>query len=210
MAKSTRRAANATSSPKASAPPGSLALRLINTESLDRGKPHDNLPSPDTLARWWAESCARYPDEGGDTGAPIAWTDESLAEVKALRMALRALLTRVVEQGTVEEEDLTALNGFLALGYPALAPAGQGTVKAVMRARDPRSDAVLAPIALSALRLFTEADWSRLHQCQHERCIVFFYDTTKNGTRRWCSPSCMNRARSIQHYRATKEAAARE
>lgn len=205
MAKSTQRAASV-----AAAPPGSLALRLINTESLDRGKRHDNLPTPDALMRWWAESCARYPDEGGDAGAPVAWTEESLAEVKALRAVLRALLTRVVEQGAVTEEDISPLNAFLALGYPALARTAQGAVNVVMRPRDPARGSVLAPIALSALRLFTEADWSRLHQCQHERCIVFFYDTTKSGTRRWCSPSCMNRARSSQHYRATKEAAARE
>lgn len=141
--------------------------------------------------------------------APVAWTDETLAAVKALRMTLRALLTRVVEQGAVDEEDLAALNEFLALGYAALARTGQGSVKAVMRPRDPERGSVLAPITLSALRLFTEADWSRLHQCQHERCIVFFYDTTKSGTRRWCSPACMNRARSSQHYRATRQAAAR-
>jgi predicted RNA-binding Zn ribbon-like protein len=66
------------------------------------------------------------------------------------------------------------------------------------------------PIARSALHLFTEADWRRLHQCKHDRCIVFFYDTTKSGTRRWCSPGCMNRARSIQHYRLTRKAPARQ
>jgi predicted RNA-binding Zn ribbon-like protein len=31
--------------------------------------------------------------------------------------------------------------------------------------------------------------------------VLLFYDTTKSGTRRWCSTSCMNRARSSRRYR---------
>jgi predicted RNA-binding Zn ribbon-like protein len=190
--------------------PGALALELINTEMLDRGKKRDALSSPYDLARWWAATCQRYPDqcviEGA--GAPIAWTSELLDAVQALRMALRTLLTHVVEQHVVAQEDLKPVNEILALGYSALERTGQGTVKAVMHLRDPEQGSVLVPIARSALQLFTESDWRRLHQCKHDRCIVFFYDTTKSGTRRWCSPGCMNRARSIQHYQRTKKEAA--
>ena len=191
---------------------GALALELINTETLDRGKKHDALSSPEALARWWAKTCERYPDQCVIAGAEasIAWTSGLLEAIKALRMALRTLATRVVEQQAVEEEDLKPVNAVLALGYSALERTGQGTVKAVMRLRDPEQGSILAPIARSALQLFTEADWRRLHQCKHDRCIVFFYDTTKSGTRRWCSPACMNRARSIQHYYLTRKAAAQE
>lgn len=191
---------------------GALALELINTETLDRGKKRDELSSPDALARWWAEVCEHSPDECATAGADelIAWTSELLAAVKALRMALRTLLTQVVEQQAVAEEDLQPLNAILALGYAALERTGQGKMKAVMHLRDSEQGKVLVPIARSALRLFTETDWRRFHQCRHDRCIVFFYDTTKSGTRRWCSPACMNRARSIQHYQLTKKAAAQE
>ena len=79
-----------------------------------------------------------------------------------------------------------------------------------MRLRDPEKGSVLVPIALSALRLFTESDWRRLHQCKNDRCILFFYDTTKNGARRWCSPDCMNRARSIHQYQLAKKKASVE
>jgi len=113
----------------------------------------------------------------------------------------------VVERHAVEEEDLQPVNEILALGYPALERTGRGNVKAVMRLRDPEKGGVVVPIALSALRLFTESDWRRLHQCKNDRCIVFFYDITKSGTRRWCSPGCMNRARSIRQYQLTKKGA---
>ena len=184
-----------------------LALKLINTETLDRGKRRDALASPKALAHWWEEACKQYPNECfiERAGGPVAWTSELLEAVKTLRAALRTLLTHVVEWHAAEQEDLKPINEILSMGYSALERTEQGSVTAAMHLRDPEQGNVLVPIALSALRLFTESDWRRLHQCKHDRCIVFFYDTTKSGTRRWCSPACMNRARSIQHYRLTKK-----
>ena len=31
-----------------------------------------------------------------------------------------------------------------------------------------------------------------------------FYDMTRSATRQWCSTACMNRARSLHHYRQAK------
>lgn len=191
---------------------GALALKLINTETLDRGKQHDALSSPEALARWWAALCQDYPDQCllAGAGEPIVWASDLLEAIKALRRALRTLITQMVEEQAVEEEDLQPVNALLALSYSTLERTEEGTVKVVLQLRDPEQGRVLLPIAHSALQLFTEADWRRLHQCRHDRCIVFFYDTTKSGTRRWCSPGCMNRAHSFQHYHQTKKAAARE
>ncbi|HEY7092059.1 MAG TPA: ABATE domain-containing protein [Ktedonobacterales bacterium] len=183
-------------------------MDLINTEVMDRGKPRDTLPSPETLARWWEAACKRYPDQCAIEGVDetLNWTSELFDAVLELRKALRTLITQVVESGAVEEEALRPVNTILALGYSAIERTGEGNVKPVMRLRDPEQGSVLVPIALSALRLFTESDWRRLHQCKNDRCILFFYDTTKNGARRWCSADCMNRARSIHQYQLAKKA----
>ena len=212
MTKATRRAKEPHASPSAHgavALRGALALDLINTEVMDRGKKRDTLPSPEALARWWEAACKRYPDQCVSERADetINWTSELFDAVLELRRALRMLITHVVERGAVEEENLKPLNAILALGYSAIERTGDGNVKPVMRLRDPEKGSVLVPIALSALRLFTESDWRRLHQCKNDRCILFFYDTTKNGARRWCSPDCMNRARSIQQYHLIKKGA---
>jgi predicted RNA-binding Zn ribbon-like protein len=186
---------------------GGLALDLINTEMLSRGKKHDALSTPAALAYWWGDACRQYPDECVVEGArePTTWTREMLDAVKALRTALRALLAQVVEQHAIVEEDLKPVNDILAQGYSALARTTQGGVRAIMHQRDPEKSSLLFPIALSALHLFTECDWQRLHQCKSDRCILYFYDTTKSGTRRWCSPGCMNRARSIHQYQLSKK-----
>jgi hypothetical protein len=64
------------------APPldGSLALELINTEVMERGKRHDVLTTPEVLARWWAEVCELYPEQCAVEGAlaPTAWTSQQL------------------------------------------------------------------------------------------------------------------------------------
>jgi len=188
---------------------GSLALDLVNTEMIVRGKKRDVLSSPEALARWWEEARKQHPDsaEVKGVGEPIAWNSELLDAVKMLRMTLRTLSTHLVEQHAVEEGDLELLNGVLALGYPSLERTAQGNVRLVTRLGDEQKGQVLLPIALSAVRLFTQFDWQRLHRCKNDRCILFFYDTTKSGTRHWCCPGCMNRFRSIQHYKVTKKPA---
>ena len=40
----------------------------------------------------------------------------------------------------------------------------------------------------------------RIRQCAHPDCVLFFYDTSKNGTRRWHSmATCGNRAKAARH-----------
>lgn len=41
----------------------------------------------------------------------------------------------------------------------------------------------------------------RIRQCAHPDCVLFFYDTSKNGTRRWHSmATCGNRTKAARHY----------
>jgi predicted RNA-binding Zn ribbon-like protein len=52
-------------------------------------------------------------------------------------------------------------------------------------------------------------DLSRLRQCHSHhihRCILLFYDTTKSGTRQWCSTACLDRERSARRYEEKKRA----
>ncbi|ORT61752.1 hypothetical protein BKD26_01615 [Streptomyces sp. CB03238] len=47
----------------------------------------------------------------------------------------------------------------------------------------------------------------RIRACAHEACVLHFFDTSRNGTRRWCSMAvCGNRAKASRHYARTKEA----
>jgi len=186
---------------------GVLALDFVNTEVVVRGKRYDLFATPEDVADWWQQAITHYPDEGqvkAETPA-IVWSAQLLERIKWVRAAIRTLCTNLVERQLLDGEALTTLNTILAMGYPALAAASGQEMVAVYRTRQDDQAAVLLPLALSALHLFTQAEQHRLHTCKNERCILFFYDTTKSATRQWCSLECMNRARSLQHYRHVKE-----
>jgi predicted RNA-binding Zn ribbon-like protein len=97
------------------------------------------------------------------------------------------------------------LNDVLRTGYASLDFSRQGDVTPVFHTSDPRKGPILVPIALSALDLIQTGERKRLHECENDRCILFFYDTTKSATRRWCSLGCMDRARSSRRYRQAKQ-----
>jgi predicted RNA-binding Zn ribbon-like protein len=186
---------------------GVLALDLVNTEVVVRGKQGDLFATPEDVANWWQEALAHHPD-GENVKADIqdmVWSAQLLERIKGVRAAIRTVSTNLVEQQPVDVEALATVNTILAIGYPGLEAASKQELVPVYRIREDDQGAVLLPIALSALHLFTQAEKHRLHKCKNERCILFFYDTTKSSTRQWCSLECMNRARSLQHYRHVKE-----
>jgi predicted RNA-binding Zn ribbon-like protein len=61
-------------------------------------------------------------------------------------------------------------------------------------------------IAESAVELLTQKDLALIKKCNDPICTLFFYDESKNHTRRWCSMDrCGNRAKASIHYRRKKE-----
>jgi predicted RNA-binding Zn ribbon-like protein len=184
---------------------GVLALDLVNTEIVVRGKKRDLLSSPQNLASWWQEALSHHRDSNAvkEEANLIEFNAELLEATKKLRTALRNLFTSLVQQQPVNEKDLEELNQVLKMGYRSLEITSGGVLSLFQQTTDWKG-AILLPIALSAIRLITESDRDRLHKCKNDRCVLFFYDTTKSATRQWCSLGCMNRARSIAHYRRAK------
>jgi predicted RNA-binding Zn ribbon-like protein len=70
---------------------------------------------------------------------------------------------------------------------------------------DPREpEDLLGPVAYSIAALFAELDRTKIRKCSN--CVLHFYDTSKKGTRRWCSMQmCGNRAKvaayAARHHR---------
>jgi len=58
------------------------------------------------------------------------------------------------------------------------------------------TDAVLFPIAYAAASLLAAGRTEHIKACAHGPCGLLFLDQTKNGSRRWCSLRCMERARA--------------
>ncbi len=60
----------------------------------------------------------------------------------------------------------------------------------------PGADAVLFPLAYAVARLLAQDRGTRIKPCARASCGRLFLDETKNGSRRWCSMRCMERARA--------------
>jgi predicted RNA-binding Zn ribbon-like protein len=183
-----------------------LALDLLNTEVIMRGKKRDLLSSPEDLAAWWQKALGLSTEQDAVEGAANAafWTNELLEAIKTLRTALRSVVISLIEQCPINPGDLAELNRLLHMGYQSLEVTPEGELEPRYHAFDREKQAVLLSIALSALRLLTQGERTRLRKCKNERCIGVFYDTTRSATRHWCTLECMNRARSVQHYRQAK------
>lgn len=162
-----------------------LALDLLNTMWMSEDGPRDLIADAPGLRCWLAAN---------DLDGRCAADDQT-------RVALidaRAAILRAVADGSAEE-----LNSVL----------DRGRVRRVLAETGPREEADVAdaewlPGWLAAdnlLKLMAEAP-GRIKSCAHPHCILWFYDTSKNGTRRWCSMAvCGNRAKAARHYAAKRD-----
>lgn len=62
--------------------------------------------------------------------------------------------------------------------------------------RGDASDAILFEVAHAIRRAVDDGTLRRVRQCTGRACGRYFLDETKNGSRRWCSLRCMERARA--------------
>ncbi|UWP81949.1 CGNR zinc finger domain-containing protein [Dactylosporangium fulvum] len=65
-------------------------------------------------------------------------------------------------------------------------------------------DAWAAESAASLALLVDTRQTHRLGQCSADACDAYFLDATKNGSRRFCSLGCQNRAKSAAYRRRSK------
>jgi predicted RNA-binding Zn ribbon-like protein len=171
---------------------------LVNTHAVDaHGARLDLVPDGNVLVDWAAA--------GGLIDTDLARQCRELTErrrryllawFRRLRSALR----------TVLESDEDALAAAAALDDVVRAV----SVRLSYRPRRHRDELPLdasGPLERLRLALATTAlsaaslDRSRIRRCGNRRCVLLYYDTTKNRSRRWCDMTvCGNRAKVSAHY----------
>ncbi|MGW3961533.1 CGNR zinc finger domain-containing protein [Amycolatopsis sp. NPDC005003] len=164
---------------------GRRCLDFIRTLRY-RGTPSETEELPDASA-WGA-----WIDQFGPFSAPVR--PASAGEARAVREAIHELLTGPARPSTRQLLNRTAA---LPVPAPALTPSGELR----WQAEDPAS-AMLALLARDALELVTSPEFARVRRCEGARCGALFLDTSRPGTRRWCSMDvCGNQAKKST-YRA--------
>lgn len=176
-----------------------LAIDLANTVMVVReGEEVDLLASHDDLRQWVAAERERL----GDCTFAIA----HLAEIRALRDAVRAALSAAAGGRTPSPEALEHINSASrdAPVAPRLDVGRDGGLQVDERPTSPDPLArLLGRLARSAIAVLTGSEPPRLHVCDAPSCGMLFL-----GQRRWCCAACGNRARAARHYRRARERAA--
>ena len=180
-----------------------LGLDFLNTDAVDeQGQPLDLMPDIGALLEWAGEAglldaagieaCRRLPRR--QTAALVDWTHQ-------LRASARALVDPAADPRT---DGVVALAGVLAqVPVTLTVPADDAPGSAPVTADRPldRLRLALALAVVDTLRL----DRSRIRRCEGERCVLLYYDTSRNRSRRWCDMgACGNRAKAAAHYRRTR------
>lgn len=189
-----------------------LCLDFINTRIVADGRPVDLLAGLDDLIGWSVE--ADVLDQEQARKMLATWRGKGEAAdvfVRALKFrdTLRAMTERIVAGRAIPQSIIDSINEAQRgqNSYVVLARVNGKFEKHLSRSFDAPAQ-LLAPVAESASDLLSEGDLSLVRKCENPRCVLYFYDTTKNHQRRWCSMSgCGNRAKVAAHYRRKRETA---
>jgi predicted RNA-binding Zn ribbon-like protein len=180
--------------------PGGLELvrRFLNT--LDVQRSIEELDSPEALAAWLREQGLLGPS------APFKATRADVARVRRIREELRALARR--NNGIACDCALDALEEASGRSRFAIAFDGVGN-GARLRAQAPGVDGVIGTILAAVHASMADKTWPRLKACADDTCEFAYYDHSKNGCSRWCSPdTCGNRSK-VKRYRERQAGLAR-
>lgn len=186
-------------------------LDFVNTEVISAGERVDRLTELADLVAWLRQAELISPSEADD--ALARWDRgtagrRALERARELRGELRAAAERAAADRPVGARTLAAINSVLIrpVHTTEVRRAGSGFER-VDRFAFAAPEDLLAPIAESARDLLVDGDLALIRKCRNPECILFFYDTTKNRGRAWCSMSaCGNRDKVASHYRRQRAA----
>jgi predicted RNA-binding Zn ribbon-like protein len=164
-----------------------LALDLLNTHWLEDGRLQDLLATVQGVATW-LHSAALAPD------AVTGPTDVVGEALRSARDVVQDLAEHPDSQRAIE-----AFNALLARGRRERRVDRDGPSTRLVV--DDPTWSVPWLVAENYLDLLERAP-DRIRRCEHPECVLWYFDSSRSGTRRWCSMSvCGNRAKATRHYR---------
>ena len=173
-----------------------LALDFVNTRPLVNGELTEMLPDFSALLRWFVAAELLSPRVA--TAFEKKWGHSARAQpvvegMRELRERLRKQILSWEKGDAIHPSMVSELNQLMKEQPMLTRLQAQGAAPAMELWFDPREpEDLFAPLAHSAAMLFANADRSRVRKCG--QCVLRFLDTSKKGTRRWCSMQlCGNR-----------------
>jgi len=179
-------------------------LDFINTDLVMNGQPTDLLSSFQDLVAWLVQAGLLTEKDAKEIEGKASRDEmETLKLAKAFRKTMRDMAERLAAHKPVPQAALDLINQLLRhrVGY-AQVTRRSSTFERRYEAGFEDATQVLGLLAEAASDLLCACDLSLVKKCQNPACVLFFYDTTKNHARHWCSMNlCGNRSKVAAHYR---------
>lgn len=183
-----------------------VCLDFINTHVALNGQLVELLATFSDLVTWLGQVHLLSQDEAkkiekqwGNQAKGV----EILEQTRAFRDTLREMVERIAVGRPVPQAAVNAINDMLRyrIGRPQLTRR-DGKFERGFQTESQDANQLLGLLAEAASDLLCTCNVSLIKKCQNPACVLFFYDTTKNHTRHWCSMSvCGNRIKVAAHYR---------
>ena len=173
-----------------------LVLDFLNTRPVQDSKRIELLPDFGAVLRWFkaadlldSERVARLERRWKETTEAHKATEV----MKDLRERWREEIVAWEGGRAIRSQTLDELNRVMEM-HPMLTKLSKirtaYSTNLWFEVREPAD--LLAPLAHCAATLFATGDRKRVRKCAN--CVLHFHDTSKKGTRRWCSMQlCGNR-----------------
>jgi predicted RNA-binding Zn ribbon-like protein len=186
-------------------------LDFLNTNPVLAHGPTELLPDFHALERWLI--AARVVDSAKTKRQLHSWrhmaeAEKFLKELIGFRERLRNAVIRMESGLLPSDEFIREVNSRLHRHSPATELyKRQGRIVREPQLDPQRPEDIWAPILDGAADLLSEPALNRLRKC--ESCVVHFFDTSKKGSRRWCSMNiCGNKLKVAAYQRRQSSRAA--
>jgi len=187
-----------------------LALDFLNTRPVQNGEPMELLPDFSALLRWFQAADLLSSREAASLqqqwGRQSVRARHGLEAMRALRERLRKETLAWERGGAVHHSIVDELNRLMAEHPMRTRLKANGKEPSTELYFEPHNpEDLFAPLAHSAAMLFASVDRSRVRKC--DQCVLHFHDTSKKGTRRWCSMQLCGNRLKVAAYAARQRSA---
>jgi len=181
-------------------------LDFLNTRPVQNGQPLELLSDFDAVLRWFGAAGLLTAREINKLDEAWSKEDRSVqftARIIEFRERLRNAVMGWEQRGTVPKTFVTELNQLLNEHPMFTRLSTDGTGKDLwFPAQEPED--LFAPLAHGAAELFATHEHTRVRKCG--QCVLHFLDTSKKGTRRWCSMQlCGNRIKVAAYAKRQRQ-----
>lgn len=172
-----------------------LVLDFLNTRPVLNGEATELLTDFAALVRWFRAAGMLNENQAGKLTKTWAGSLAGKRTVEGMRQwreRMRKQLIAWEEGASVHPAMVKEVNKLIAEHPMRFRLSSQKKPTAELWFEPRKPEGLFAPLAHSVATLFAEVDPNRVRKCG--QCVLHFRDTSKKGTRRWCSMRlCGNR-----------------